>query len=158
MIHVESIPAAPRPRSGHRGSQAHRRVCRETPFIGGPGRTDVDAWDPAATAPAGYLGCIRAFQDLRSVLMDAADARSGFNEVIFAVENLEWALDASPSWGADRLEGIRRRLDLAREELEELVTRDGGLIPPFLRLRLASRVHFFRECALHLAAEVLRMR
>jgi hypothetical protein len=156
MIHAPQPPAAPRPRSNGRRTLASRRVSPETPFIGGPGRTQVDAWDPSRSAPAGYEACVQTLQDFRRVLLDASQERAGVTEVLFAAETLEWALDASRSWGPDRLEGIRRRLEVARVELSAYVAREADALPTLVRLRLLSRAHFFRECALHVQAEVER--
>jgi len=132
------------------------RTVAETPFMGGPGRTEVDAWDPTRNAPPGYEASVRAFQDLRRVLMDASLERAAVSEVLYAVEELEWALDASRSWGPDRLEGLRARLEVARIELGAYLAREADTLPVLVRLRLSARAQFFGECALFLQAETER--
>ncbi|MEZ4268523.1 MAG: hypothetical protein R3F39_19330 [Myxococcota bacterium] len=149
-----ALACRPRPRSRSRRTRLSRRGPPETPFIGGPSRTQVDAWDPAQTAPAGYEACVRTLQDFRRVLLDAAQGNAGVTEVLFATENLEWTLDASRAWGADRLEGVRRRVEAARCDLAAYVARETEALPVMVRLRLLARTHFLRECSLYLHAEV----
>ncbi len=151
--HIGQPAIPPRPRMRGRRAQQSRRVALETPFMGGPGRTQVDAWDPNHSAPTGYEACVRTLQDFRRMLLDASQERASATEVLFAAETLEWALDASRSWGPDRLEGVRRRLEVARIELAAYVAREADGLPVMIRLRLQSRAHFFRECALHVQAE-----
>lgn len=144
-------PCRPRPRT--RAGEPSRRVSLQTPFIGVPGRTGVDACDRTRTAPAGYEACVQTLQDLRRVLLDASQGRAGVTEVLFAAETLEWTIDASRSWGPDRLEGVRRRLETVHVELAAYVAREADALPAMIRLRLLSRANLFRECALYVQAE-----